>query len=110
VRLDVRRIATLKEADTVIGGRVRVRVVKNKVAPPFRDAELEILHDEGISKVGAIVDAGVNSGVLTKSGTWISYGNEKVAQGRDAAVKALREKPKLAEEIEKEVRKKLSAS
>ncbi len=110
VRLDLRRIASIKSADTVIGGRVRVRVVKNKVAPPFREAEMEILHDEGIAKVASIVDAGVNLGVIEKSGTWLSFQNEKIAQGRDAAIKILKEKAKLQEGIEKEVRKKISVS
>lgn len=108
VRLDVRRIAYLKEADKVIGNHVRVKVVKNKIAPPFREAEFDILHNEGISMVGAIVDAAVNTEVVTKSGTWLAFGNEKLGQGRDAAIKALKEKPKLQEEIEKEVRKKIS--
>lgn len=108
VRLDVRRIATLKEADHVIGGHVRVRVVKNKVAPPFKEGEFDILHNEGISKAGAIIDAAVNLEVIAKSGTWLSFQNEKIGQGRDAAIKALKEKPKLAEDIEKEVRKKIS--
>jgi len=108
VRLDVRRIASLKEQDAVIGGRVRVRVVKNKVAPPFKEGEFEILHDEGISKAGAILDAGVNIGVIDKAGTWLSFQEEKLGQGRDAAIKYLKDKPKLQEEIEKEVRKKFS--
>ena len=108
VRLDVRRIASIKEGDHIVGGRVRVKVVKNKVAPPFRDGEFDILHNEGISRFGAIIDAATNAEVLTKSGTWLSYQNEKIGQGRDAAIKTLREKPKLAEEIEKEVRKKLA--
>jgi len=108
VRLDVRRIASLKEGDHIVGGRVRVRVVKNKVAPPFKDGEFDILHNEGISRFGAIIDAASNIEVLTKSGTWLSYQNEKLGQGRDAAIKTLRENPKLAEEIEKEVRKKMS--
>ena len=110
VRLDVRRIASIKEGDAVVGGRVRVRVVKNKVASPFREAEFEILHNEGISKVGAILDAAVNSEVVAKSGTWLSFQNEKLGQGRDASIKLLKEKPKLQEEIEKEVRKKISVS
>jgi len=110
VRLDVRRIATLKEADKVIGGHVRVRVVKNKVAPPFHEGEFDILHNEGISKTGAIIDAGLNTEVVTKSGTWLSFKEEKLGQGRDAAIKALKEKPKLADEIEKEVRKKVAAA
>jgi recombination protein RecA len=108
VRLDLRRIATLKSQDTVIGNRVRARVVKNKVAPPFKEAEFEIMHNEGIVKSAAVVDAGVNSEVISKSGTWLSFGDEKIGQGRDAAVKALRESPKLQEAIEKEVRKKIN--
>ena len=110
VRLDVRRIASIKEGDHVIGGRVRVRVVKNKVAPPFKEGEFDILHNEGISKAGATIDAAVNSEVITKSGTWLSFHDEKLGQGRDAAIKTLKEKPKLQEEIEKEVRKKVSIS
>jgi len=108
VRLDLRRIATLKAGDMVIGNRVRARVVKNKVAPPFREAEFEIFHDEGISSSGSIIDAAVNAGVIEKSGTWLSFQNEKLGQGRDAAMKLLKEKPKLKDDIEKEVRKKIS--
>jgi len=108
VRLDLRRIQTLKSGDVVIGNRVRARVVKNKIAPPFREAEFEILHDEGIAKTGSILDAAVNLGVIEKSGTWLSFQNEKIGQGRDAAIKTLKEKPKLQEGIEKEVRKKIS--
>ncbi len=107
VRLDVRRIASLKEGDAVVGGRVRVRVVKNKVAPPFKEAEFEILHNEGISKTGAILDAAVNSEVVAKSGTWLSFRDEKLGQGRDASIKLLKEKTKIRDEIEKEVRKKI---
>ncbi len=106
VRLDVRKIATLKEADRVIGNRIRVRVVKNKVAPPFCEAEFEILHNEGISKPGSVLDAAVKLEIVQKSGTWLSYKEEKLGQGRDAAIKILRERPKLQDEIEKEVRKK----
>jgi len=108
VRLDLRRIQTLKSGDGVIGNRVRARVVKNKIAPPFKEAEFEILHDEGIAKTGSILDAAVNLGVIEKSGTWLSFQNEKIGQGRDAAIKTLKEKPKLQEGIEKEVRKKIS--
>jgi len=108
VRLDVRRIATLKEADKVIGGHVRVRVVKNKVAPPFREAEFDILHNEGIAKTGAVIDAAVGLEVITKSGTWLSFEDKKLGQGRDAAIKFLKENPKLQEDIEKEARKKFS--
>ena len=108
VRLDLRRIATIKEGDIVVGNRIRARVVKNKVAPPFREGEFEILHNEGIAKIPAILDAAVNLGVIAKSGTWLSFQNEKLGQGRDAAIKLLREKPKLAEYIEKEIRKSLA--
>lgn len=108
VRLDLRRIATLKQADSVIGNRVRARVVKNKVAPPFREGEFEILHNEGIAKASSVLDAAVNIGIVTKSGTWFNFQNEKLGQGRDAAIKLLREKPKLQEEIEKEARKKIT--
>jgi recombination protein RecA len=108
VRLDLRRIASIKSGDSVIGGRVRVRVVKNKVAPPFKEAEFEILHDEGIAKVASIVDAAVNLGVIGKSGTWLSFQDEKIGQGRDAAIKTLKEKAKLQEYIAKEVRKKIN--
>jgi recombination protein RecA len=107
VRLDVRKIATLKEGDNVIGNRVRVRVVKNKVAPPFKEAEFEILHNEGIAKTAAVLDAAVNLGIIEKAGTWLSFQNEKIGQGRDAAIRALKEKPKLQEELEKEVRKRI---
>jgi len=109
VRLDVRRIASIKVADSVVGGHVRVRVVKNKVAPPFKEAEFDILHDEGISKSGSIIDAGINLEVLQKSGTWLSFQNEKIGQGRDQAIKALKENPKLQESIEKEIRKKMNS-
>ena len=108
VRLDLRRIATLKSGDNVIGNRVRARVVKNKVAPPFKDAEFEILHDEGIAKSGSVLDAGINLGIVEKSGTWLSFNAEKLGQGRDAAIKTLKEQPKLQEGIEKEVRKSIT--
>lgn len=108
VRLDLRRIAAIKEGDTVIGSRVRARVVKNKVAPPFKEAEFEILHNEGIARVANIIDAASNLGVIEKSGTWLSFQNEKLGQGRDAAIKLLKEKPKLQEDIEKEIRKKIT--
>jgi len=110
VRLDVRRIATIKEADRVMGGHVRVRLVKNKVAPPFRGAEFDILHNEGINKVGTILDAGVTLEVIAKSGTWLSFNGEKIGQGRDTAMKALKENQKLSDTIEKEIRKKISVA
>lgn len=108
VRLDVRRISTLKEADKVIGGHVRVRVVKNKVAPPFREAVFDILHNEGIGKAGSILDAGVTLEVVTKSGAWLSFNGEKIGQGRDSAIRAMKENQKLSDAIEKEVRKKIN--
>jgi len=108
VRLDLRRIGSIKVGDSVIGGRVRARVVKNKVAPPFKVAEFEILHDEGLARTGSVIDAAVDIGVIEKSGTWLSFQNEKLGQGREAAIKLLKEKPKLQEDIEKEVRKKIT--
>ena len=105
VRLDLRKIATLKANEMVIGNRVRCKVVKNKVAPPFREAEFEILHNEGIAKAGAIVDAAVNTGLIEKSGAWLSFRGEKIGQGRDAAIKHLKENPKVLDELDKEVRK-----
>ena len=108
VRLDLRKIATLKSGEQVIGNRVRARVVKNKVAPPFREAEFEILHNEGIAKTGSVLDAAINTEVVQKSGTWLSFQNEKIGQGRDAAIKFLKEKPKVQEDIEKELRKKMA--
>lgn len=108
VRLDLRRIATLKSGEEVIGNRVRCRVVKNKVAPPFKEAEFEILHNEGIAKTASVIDASLNLGVIEKSGTWLSWQNEKLGQGRDAAIKLLKEKFKLQEDLEKEVRKKIT--
>lgn len=107
IRLDLRRIAQIKTADSVVGSRVRARVVKNKVAPPFKEAEFEILHDEGIVKSSGVLDAAINLGIVQKSGTWLSFKEEKMGQGREAAIKLLKEKPKLQEEIEKEVRKKI---
>ncbi|MDD5096939.1 MAG: recombinase RecA [Candidatus Omnitrophica bacterium] len=108
VRLDVRRIAYLKDGDKIIGNHVRVKVVKNKIAPPFREAEFDILHNEGIAKTGAVIDAGVSLEVIAKAGTWLSFEDKKLGQGRDAAIKFLKENPKLQEDIEKAVRKKFS--
>jgi len=82
-------------------------VVKNKVAPPFKEAEFDILHDEGISKSGSIIDAGIKLEIVQKSGTWLSFHDEKIGQGRDQAIKSLKENPKLQEDIEKEIRKKI---
>jgi recombination protein RecA len=108
VRLDLRRIAHLKANDQVYGSRVRARVVKNKVAPPFREAEFEILHNEGISKTNSVIDAAINSGLIEKSGSWFSFQSEKIGQGREAVIQLMKEKPKLEEAIEKEIRKKIT--
>ncbi|MBI4549347.1 MAG: recombinase RecA [Candidatus Omnitrophica bacterium] len=109
VRLDIRRIASLKKGDEVIGNRVRVKVVKNKVAPPFRNAEFDILFDEGISRSSTVIDAGLNTQVLDKQGTWISYQAEKLGQGRDAARLFLKDNVKLLDEIEGKVKEKMLA-
>ena len=104
VRLDIRRIGQLKEGDNVIGNQTRVKVVKNKVAPPFRKAEFDIMFGEGISHVGEIVDLGVETGIIKKSGSWYSYGETKLAQGRDATKVLLKDNQELADEIEAKVR------
>ena len=100
VRLDIRRVTSIKDGDNVIGNQVRVKVVKNKVAPPFRKAEFEILFGEGISKIGEIVDLGVDFGIIKKSGSWFSYADAKLAQGRDATKQLLKDNPELCEELE----------
>jgi len=103
VRLDIRRVTSLKDGDQVIGNQVRVKVVKNKVAPPFRKCEFEITFGEGISKIGEIIDLGVDNGIIKKSGSWFSYEGNKLAQGRDAVKKLLQDNPELADEIEKKI-------
>lgn len=100
VRLDIRRVTSIKDGDNVIGNQVRVKVVKNKVAPPFRKTEFEITFGEGISKIGEIVDLGVEYGIIQKSGSWFSYNGSKLAQGRDATKALLRDNPELCEELE----------
>ena len=100
VRLDIRRISQIKEGDEVSGNQTRVKVVKNKVAPPFRKAEFDIMFGEGISRVGEIVDLGVDYGIIKKSGSWFSYGDTRLAQGRDAVKTLLKDNPDLASEIE----------
>ena len=103
VRLDIRRVTSIKDGDQVIGNQVRVKVVKNKVAPPFRKAEFEIMFGEGISKVGEIVDLGVEYGIIQKSGSWFSYQGSKLAQGRDATKNLLRDNPELCNELEAQI-------
>ena len=103
VRLDIRKIGQIKDGDNIIGNQVRVKVIKNKVAPPFRKAEFDLMFNEGISKVGELIDLGTEKGIITKSGSFYSYEGNKLAQGRDAAKNVLRENPDLAEEIETKV-------
>lgn len=107
LRLDIRRIENIKQGEKVIGAKVRVKVVKNKLAPPFRMAEFEMIHGEGISKEGCLLDTGVEAGVLDKSGVWIVYKNTKLGQGRDNAKAFLKSNPQLSKEIEDNIRKKL---
>jgi len=103
VRIDIRRSTQIKDGDNVIGNRTRVKVVKNKVAPPFRKAEFDIMYGEGISKVGEIIDLGVEYNVVKKSGSWFSYGETKLGQGRDAVKRLLSDNQELAEEIEAKI-------
>ena len=107
VRLDVRKIEAIKDGTTIIGNRVKVKVVKNKVAPPFKEAEFEILYNEGISRLGDLIDVAIQHNIIQKSGSWFAYGPERIGQGRDNVKKFLLENPKLAEEINLLVRKKL---
>ena len=103
VRLDIRKSSPIKDGDQVIGNLVKVKVVKNKVAPPFRKAEFEILFGEGISKIGEILDLGVEFGIIQKSGSWFSYQGSKLAQGRDATKQLLKDNPELCEELEAKI-------
>ncbi len=103
VRLDIRRVTSIKDGDNIIGNQVRVKIVKNKVAPPFRKAEFEITFGEGISKIGEIVDLGVEYGIIKKSGSWFSYGESRLAQGRDAVKELLKDNPELCEELEAKI-------
>ena len=107
IRLDIRRISQIKDGDTASGNRTRVKVVKNKVAPPFRQVEFDIIFGEGISKVGEVIDMGVELGILNKSGSWFSYGDSKIGQGRDAVKQFLADNPEMMEEIEKRIREAL---
>ncbi|MCR4665315.1 MAG: recombinase RecA [Paludibacteraceae bacterium] len=109
VRLDIRRVTAIKNGEEVIGNQVRVKVVKNKVAPPFRKAEFDLMFNEGISKVGEIVDIGTDMGIMTKSGSFYSYEGNRIAQGREAVKNVLRENPDLCDEIEGKIMAKLKA-
>ena len=104
VRLDIRRISAIKDGEEVVGSRVKVKVVKNKVAPPFREAEFDIIYGEGISRLGSLVDLGVTHKVVEKSGAWYAYGGERIGQGRENAKRFLQENPTMADEIEVKLR------
>lgn len=104
VRLDIRKIENIKQDGEVVGNRARVKVVKNKVAPPFREAEFDILYGQGISKIGNIVDVAVNLDIIEKSGSWFSYDGERIGQGRENVKKFLSENPKIMEEVDKKIR------
>jgi len=107
VRLDIRRMSQIKDGDEAIGNRVKVKVVKNKVAPPFRTAEFDIVFGEGISKIGEILDMGVEMGVVQKSGSWFSYNGDKLGQGREAVKSLLQDNTALADELETKIREKI---
>src|SRR5262245_16699281 len=107
VRLDIRRIASIKDGDVVVGGRTRVKVVKNKVAPPFREAEFDVMYGEGISKTGDLLDLGVDKRIIEKSGAWFAYNGERLGQGRENAKQFLKENPDICRTIEERVRREL---
>ena len=108
VRIDIRKAAAIKDGDTQLGNLTRVKVVKNKVAPPFRKCEFDIMYGQGISKVGEILDFAIEYDIIQKSGSWLSYDGAKIAQGRDKGIAILKDNPELAEEIEAKVRKALA--
>jgi recombination protein RecA len=103
VRLDIRRIASIKQGQEVIGSRTRVRVVKNKVAPPFREVEFDLIHGEGISREGDIIDLAVEKNIVEKSGTWYAFEGQRIGQGRENAKQFVKENPKVLEQMEKEI-------
>lgn len=109
VRIDIRKASVIKDGEEQLGARARVKIVKNKLAPPFRKAEFDILYGEGISKVGEIIDMGVDLGILKKSGSWFSYGDRKIGQGRDAVKELLQSDPEFMNEVETKVREALAA-
>jgi len=110
VRLDIRRSTQIKDGDRVMGNRTRVKVVKNKVAPPFRLAEFDIMYGQGISKAGELIDLGVEHDILTKSGSWFSYGDTRLGQGRDTVKQLFIDNPELAEEVEAKIKALLAAA
>ena len=109
IRLDIRRIQAIKDGETNIGNRVRVKIVKNKVAPPFRQVEFDLLFGQGISKMGELVDIGVDAGIIKKSGSWFSYGETKLGQGREAVKQLLADNPELQEEIAEQIKEYLAS-
>jgi len=108
VRLDIRRIEAIKNGTEIIGNRTRVKVVKNKVAPPFRDVEFDIIYGEGISKEGSILDVALSQDIIAKSGSWFSYKDQRIGQGRENVKKYLKDNPVIADEIEERIRKNLT--
>ena len=108
VRLDIRRISQIKDGEEAVGNRVKVKVVKNKVAPPFKSAEFDIIFGEGVSKAGEIIDMGVDLNIVQKSGSWYSYNGDKLGQGRDAVKQLMLDNPGLASEIETKIREKIA--
>jgi recombination protein RecA len=110
VRIDIRRSSQIKDGDEVIGNRTKVKIVKNKVAPPFRRAEFDIMYGGGISKVGEILDLGVDLNIINKSGSWFSYGETRLGQGRDGVKAIIKDNPELMEELEVKIKDALSPS
>lgn len=109
IRIDIRKMSQIKDGDNVTGNRAKIKVVKNKVAPPFRTAEIDIIYGEGFSKIGEIIDLGVEMGIIKKSGSWFSYGETKLGQGRDSVKSILTDNPELQDELEKLIREKLTS-
>lgn len=103
IRMDIRKISTIKDGENVVGSRTRVKIVKNKVAPPFKEVEFDIIYGQGISKVGEILDTGVNAGIIDKSGSWFAYNGDKIGQGKDSVSKFLKENPAIMTEIENKI-------
>src|SRR4029079_8728721 len=107
VRVDIRRIGAIKDGEAVVGGRTRVKIVKNKVAPPFREAEVDMMYGEGVSREGDMIDQGVERNIIDKSGTWFSYSGERMGQGRENAKPFLKQNPDMAAAVEQKLRKEM---